>query len=180
MKSYLFKVDEVANLKVVGLFLDDTTDENKLHVFARTRNAPYFFYYRYFQTVEKNWYPWEHMQVDVPSYDQEDADGKLTDNGTYLIPVVWNKRLLVFFPQFMKKTAPNPVVNKKPIKDIGNDTPEASKPIEYWEIKMAWSEYRNRKWTQKQVSAESIYSPDDMIEHFLIIPRLSTVDKQLR
>src|SRR3954451_13054655 len=47
LKSYLFKVDEVANLKVVGLFLDEA--EKKLHVFSRNRNAPYFFYYRYFQ-----------------------------------------------------------------------------------------------------------------------------------
>jgi hypothetical protein len=42
LKSYLFKVDEVANLKVVGLFLDEVG--RRLHVFARTRNTPYFFY----------------------------------------------------------------------------------------------------------------------------------------
>ncbi len=76
IKSYLFKVDEVANLKVVGLFLEQELDRDgklavdesrkpvyfKLHIFARTRNAPYFFYYRYFHIKEGNWYPWEKVQ----------------------------------------------------------------------------------------------------------------------
>jgi len=48
LKSYLYKVDEVANMEVVGLHIENETyDEkhvNKLHVFSRTRNAPYFFF----------------------------------------------------------------------------------------------------------------------------------------
>ena len=127
LKNYLYKVDEVANMEIVGLHIDGTrndtawTEGSKLHVFARTRNAPYFFYYRYLALDEMNWYAWEKMQVDIPSYDVEDmietlppADGsttvrpnpnfgKVIDNGCYLTPVVWNGRLLVFFPQFMKK-----------------------------------------------------------------------------
>jgi hypothetical protein len=154
MKNYLFKVDEVANLKVVGLFLD--TEEGKLHIFSRTRNAPYFFYYRYFDTNRKNWYPWEKVQVDVPSYDIEDTQGKITKNGTYLIPVVWNKRLLIFFPQFSKKTVPAALTSINP-----NNNIPVSKPIEGWEIKLAWSEYRNGKWTQKQLSSEAIYDIPD-------------------
>src|SRR5207253_1975870 len=98
------KLDEVANLTIVGLFHDD--DGNKLHVFGRTRNAPYFFFYRYFDTSEHNWYPWEKMQVDIPSYDVENDQGQVAGNGVYLTPVVWNQRLLVFFPQLTKKTSP--------------------------------------------------------------------------
>jgi hypothetical protein len=55
LKNYLFKVDEVANLKVVGLFLDE--EGKRLHVFSRTRNAPYFFYYRYFQLTKRTGTP---------------------------------------------------------------------------------------------------------------------------
>lgn len=177
LKSYLFKVDEVANLKVVGLFLEQGTDKGgkpvvdvagkpvfiKLHVFARTRNAPYFFFYRYFHVAERNWYPWEKMQVDIPSWDVEDADGNIMENGSYLIPVVWNKRLLIFFPQFTKKTLP------------GNADP----PVLYWEIKMAWSEYRNGKWTQKQLTADAIYEspapkPLPEVSKYEFIPRIFT------
>ncbi|MBP5973609.1 hypothetical protein HW132_12890 [Brasilonema sp. CT11] len=199
MKNYLFKVDEVANLKVVGLFLEQDIDQDgkprvnnnepnyiKLHVFSRTRNAPYFFYYRYFHIGEKNWYPWEKVQVDIPSYDVEDTNGKITKNGTYLIPIVWNKRLLIFFPQFAKKTKAQDLDNStisvtahktdnKP--DGGLDIP-VKKPLVFWEIKIAWSEYRNGKWTQKQISAEATYEnpaetlPDVNLYEF--IPRIVT------
>ncbi|WP_375492739.1 neuraminidase-like domain-containing protein [uncultured Nostoc sp.] len=158
LKNYLFKVDEVANMKVVGLFVEQGTDKDgkpiKLHIFSKRRNAPYFFYYRYFDITASNWYPWEKVQVDIPSYDLEKPDGSIdpNHNGTYLIPVVWNKRPLIFFPQFVKKTVPPSIPpDIDPTKNI-----PVSKPIEGWQIKIAWSEYRNRKWTQKQVSSGAI------------------------
>ncbi|NUN67052.1 hypothetical protein HCU40_20415 (plasmid) [Pseudanabaena biceps] len=182
LKSYLFKVDEVANLKVVGLFLEQEFSQVekkevpiKLHIFARTRNAPYFFYYRYFQIGQKNWYPWEKVQVDIPSYDVEDDKGQIVDNGTYLSSVVWNKRLLVFFPQFMKKTAPselkvkdttdptNVIERSLTTREMGDLPPDNSKSSEFWEIKIAWSEYKNAKWSQKQVSKESLSDFDDVV-----------------
>jgi hypothetical protein len=141
LKSYLFKVDEVANLRVVGLFMDEPG--KKLHVFARTRNAPYFFYYRYFEVSERNWYPWEKMEIDIPSYDVRDkTTSEVLGNGAYLVPVVWNKRLLVFFPQFVSKTSSDPAI------------------VDFWEIRMAWSELRNQKWGPKQVSADVINTFD--------------------
>jgi Neuraminidase-like domain len=179
VKSYLIKVDEVANLKVVGLFLDEAG--NRLHVFASTRNAPYFFYYRYFQIDEKNWYPWEKVQVDIPSYDVEE-DGKITDHGTYLIPVAWNNRLLIFSPQFLKKTIPSTSSANRTFQQVGNDPIDDHKPIEFWEIKMCWSEYRNGKWTQKQQSAEGVYHKllkpiQSYIQSYDFVPRTVTKDK---
>jgi hypothetical protein len=187
LKSYLFKVDEVANLKVVGLFLEQEqgTDgklvDIKLHVFARTRNAPYFFYYRYFDKTERNWYPWETMQVDVPSYDEEDVEGKITINGTFLTPVVWNKRLLVFFPQVFKKTIAPPDGNKIPTNKDSNGNVVVTKPTEVWEIKMGWSERRNAKWTQKQISTGALYSTAEPrpIHLFSIVPRFSPTNQRV-
>jgi hypothetical protein len=172
LTSYVLKVEQVANLKVVGLALDDVGA--RLHVIARTRNAPYFFFYRYFHTAERNWYPWEKMQVDIPSYDAEEVDAsgnrtaKIVENGTYLVPVVWRKRLLIFFPQFVKKTvAPPPPKTIDPNKDI-----PVAKPIEEWEIKLAWSEYRNGKWTQKSVTTQGIYSAHWQIELFTFLYKI--------
>ena len=119
LKSYLIKVDEIANLRVVGLFVDDAGQ--RLHVFASTRNAPYFFYYRYFHIKENNWYPWEKIQVDVPSYDEQKLWPWQTQNiehGTYLIPIAWNNRLLIFFPQFTKKTMPSDKLANKTFQQI--------------------------------------------------------------
>ncbi|MEB3103555.1 neuraminidase-like domain-containing protein [Ferviditalea candida] len=183
LKSYLYKVDEVANMEVVGLYIDGTmadwkwSKDSKLHVFSRTRNAPYLFYYRYLALDEMNWYPWEKMQIDIPSYDVEDpATHEVTDNGCYLIPVVWNKRLLVFFPQIMKKTKPNPDSTSGNFNSLGNDSDgiRKSKPITYYEIKMAWSEYRNGKWKQKQISKDAVLSDprDDKndLQYFKFVP----------
>lgn len=162
LRSYLLKVDEVANLKVVGLFVEQEPGASgklvdiKIHFFGRTRNAPYLFYYRYFQIAEQNWYPWERIQVDIPSYDRED-NGQITDNGSYLIPVVWERRLLLFFPQIVRKESP------------------ATPPVPIFEIKMAWSERRNRKWTPKQVSTEAIYTTSKLpISEFRFVPRTYT------
>ncbi|MFN0139689.1 MAG: neuraminidase-like domain-containing protein [Pyrinomonadaceae bacterium] len=177
LKAYLYKVDEVSNMEVVGLYIEGARINNvwssnaKLHVFSRTRNAPYFFYYRYLAINEANWYPWEKIQVDIPSYDAEDevkilrvgTTYKLNPNykmlkgsGCYLSPIIFNGRLMVFFPQFARKTKPNDDAAGKSIKDMAEDSVETAKPIEYWEIKMAWSEYRNGKWTPKQLSKDAL------------------------
>ena len=200
LKSYLYKVDEVANMRVVGLFVEQGTDANgdqvfemdrepayaKLHVFARTRNAPYFFWYRYFDIKEGNWYPWDKVQVDLPSYDHENANGEIDTSGAYLVPVVWNRRLLIFFPQFMKKTRPNTTAEDRKFGEMEGDKAVNNKPIEYWEIKMGWSEYQNGKWTQKQLCADAVYdnqgqpavgaapTPLPSIADYEFIPRLAT------
>jgi hypothetical protein len=169
LKSYMFKVDEVGHLQVVGLFLDEL--QKKLHIFGRTHNAPYFFYYRYFDTQDSNWHPWEKVQVDIPSYDLE-KNGNITANGTYLIPVVWNNRLLIFFPQIMKKTLPNSSIGGKSPTTMAGEPINTNKPSEFFEIKMAWSEYRNEKWTQKQVSKGVLNDPVTPINEYAFAPEI--------
>lgn len=181
LKSYLYKVDEVANMEVVGLYIQGTRTEtggnpgDKLHVFARTRNAPYLFYYRYLELKEMNWYPWEKIQIDIPSYDLEGQsfDGVL-NNGCYLTPVVWNNRLLIFFPQIMKKTKPKPNFEESSFNQIGNKPIKDSKPDEYYEIRMAWSEYRNGKWSQKQITKDFVISKRNDNFSFRIFPIVCT------
>lgn len=190
LKSYLYKVDEVANMEVVGLYIEMKRDEHgnqtdqrlKLHVFSRTRNAPYFFYYRYLSLDEMNWYAWEKMQVDIPSYDVEIEgikDSVVIANGCYLTPVAWNGRLLIFFPQIMKKSRPNPESTSGSFEELGTSETgiDQSTPIDYYEIKMAWSEYRNGKWTQKQLSNNVLVidiRPGRRIDQFTFIPKTFT------
>lgn len=178
LKNYLYKLDEVADISVVGLFGDNNND--RVHVLGRTRNAPYIFFYRYYDTSELTWSAWEKVQVDIPSYDVEDSNHKILGNGCYLVPVVFNNRLLIFFPQFMKKTVPP--ANNGTITtgtDNGHTTVPTPGPTYYWEIKMAWSEYRNGKWTPKQVSKDAIYDPSTSgslpdISKYDFVPILST------
>jgi hypothetical protein len=164
IKNYVFKLDDIANLKVVGFFLEQDEDKHDLkwHVFGRTRQAPFLYFYRCYNVVEKSWFAWERMQVDIPSYDSErivNGHVLIDDVGTFLIPVVWNGRLIVFFPHLIKKTANQNSGNleQKKFKDIGNEnSPSDVKPIEFWDIKMAYSEYRGGRWTPKQLSKDSV------------------------
>ncbi|MDR4497892.1 MAG: neuraminidase-like domain-containing protein [Candidatus Scalindua sp.] len=161
---YLEKLHDVANLEIAGLFHQgdeevhyrvkrspyrgevrdrhEESSDNKvdiLHVFGRTRNTPHIYYYR--QRIDSNyWTPWERVDLDIQS--------------NHLLPVVWNRRLYLFWPIFNEKTMDE---------DIPGDG-EGTKPIKYWEIKLAWSEYKSGKWSAKKVADEAIELKDVFLE----------------
>ncbi|MBK8887575.1 MAG: hypothetical protein IPN46_13960 [Saprospiraceae bacterium] len=112
LQSYLYKLDEVADMKVVGLYVEKDEVTNvpiKLHVFSKTRNAPNFYYYRTYYIESGNWSPWERMDVDIPStiyegHDINEVNGNvkkiLPSTGTYLILLFGIKDYLFFFRNF--------------------------------------------------------------------------------
>jgi len=131
--NYLNKLDEVARLEICGMYVQDKDPEtpedvNIIHVFGRTFNVPHIYYYRRFEMEEGcaqgTWTPWEKVQVDI--------------EGDHLIPVIWNRKLYIFWPIFTEKA--------RTIEGFGADTP----PQRYFEIKLAWSEYMSRKWSAKR------------------------------
>ncbi len=133
---YLEKLDGVARLQVCGMYhqqgeaADDDVDV--LHVIARTYGAPSLYYYRK-RVDSAYWTPWEKVDVDIES--------------DHLVPVVFNRRLYLFWPVFTEKLPDVPV-------------PEANKagpkPSTFFEIKLAWSEHREGAWTAKRVSADAL------------------------
>lgn len=158
LTKYIVQVDEVANLEAVGQFIEGDNNSGKLHVIGRTRNAPYFFYYRYYDFEYKNWFPWEKVESDIPNEDIENNNGEIIYNGCFVIPVVWKNRLFIFFPQFMRKNWESPLKKKMALSDSANSSTEDSHPLTFWEIKMGWSEYKEGKWSPKQISNNAIYS----------------------
>lgn len=144
--SYLEKLDEVARLDIVGLYwehedlrkAEQVVDMNGvLHVFGRTFNPPHRYFHRRFDAGTGIWMPWETMNLDI----QGDDDG----GGVHLIPVIYNRRLYLFWPVFTKKADSN--------------VPEGHPPIEYWEVQLAWSHYRQGTWAPKQASADALIVP---------------------
>ncbi|HNP50798.1 MAG TPA: neuraminidase-like domain-containing protein [Nitrosomonas nitrosa] len=158
LTKYIVQVDEVANLEVVGQFIEGEDDSRKLHVIGRTRNAPYFFYYRYYEYKYKYWYPWEKIEVDIPIVDIEDNNGMSEKIGAFVMPVVWLDRLFIFFPQFMRKNWDSPLKKKSLISNNAEASMGSNEPLSFWEIKMGWSEYKEGKWTPKQISSQAICS----------------------
>ncbi|MFL5694644.1 MAG: neuraminidase-like domain-containing protein, partial [Ktedonobacteraceae bacterium] len=139
---YLEKLDEVARLEICGMYFqfEPYGDDHNLvlHVFGRTPGIPHMYYYRQWVDLAY-WTAWEKVDVDI--------------EGDHLIPVVYNRRLRIYWPIFTEKADEN-----QPIPDQ-NAKPEEKKPIKHWEIKMAWSEYKHNKWSAKKVSLDTLESP---------------------
>lgn len=152
-RSYLTNLNEVANLDVCGMYQEDYEDGNLkyLHVFARTHNAPYKFFYRRCNQ-DWNWSAWERVTVDIRSVEKGD------NSGVHLIPVVWKNRLFLFWPEFIEVQKESVQLDKtKSIEDMGKyQSMESLKSDRHWEIHLAWSEYVEGKWMPKQVTKEFI------------------------
>ena len=124
--KYLNGLNQVAQLEISGIYRQGESDRDVLHVFGRTHNTPHIYFYR--QWVDRQyWTPWERVAVDI--------------EGDHLVPVVWNRRLYLFWPIFMIK-AQEAISSQEP-------PPPAKR---FYEIRLAWSEYREGRWGPKTVS----------------------------
>jgi hypothetical protein len=132
--GYLTGLNDVAHLDIRATYIEapeNTTAEpcktpsNTLHVFARSWNAPYIHYYR---TLKNNvWTAWEKMELET------DSD--------HLIPVMFNRKLYLFFPLFIEK-------QHRVIKTVLNGE-SVNSP--YLEIKMCYTKRDFGKWSNKKV-----------------------------
>jgi hypothetical protein len=129
--NYLEKLDEVARLEICGMYFQSESASNILHVFGRTRGTPHIYYYRK-RINRAYWTPWERIDVDI--------------EGDHLIPFVYNRRLYLFWPLFREKADENV--------SLEENTPE--KPFKYYEIQLAWTEYKDGKWLAKRISNEIV------------------------
>ncbi len=136
--KYLRDLDRVARLEICGLYRQWETDRDILHVIARTYTKPHAYYYRRW-VDQQYWTPWEIVDADI------EAD--------HLIPVVWNRRLFLFWPMFLEKAS------EIIVKDEGKH------PERFYEIRLAWSEYRDGKWSAKQLS-DAFFTPQSLPDRY--------------
>lgn len=130
--NYLKKLDDVARLEMVGMYLEENEqgnqDDDILHVFGRTNGATRQYYYRRYEYGY--WTPWEKISLNI--------------EGEHVFPVVWKRRLFLFWLSFFEKPV-NPDSNKKP-KDMGDERWGNNSKLNV-EITMGWGEYYKGKWT---------------------------------
>ncbi len=150
-RNYLTSLNEVANLEVCGLHREDYDDGSLkfLHVFGRTHNLPYKFFYRRWNQYGK-WSAWEKVPVDIRSVDGEGGAG------VHLAPVAWKKRLFLFWPEFMQVQEEQWGNRNKSVEQLSQKSTSELEARKYWEVRLAWSEYVDGKWLPKQVSKEII------------------------
>jgi hypothetical protein len=108
--NYLYKLDQVARLEVCGMYLQEDFEaweeyRSILHVFARTLGGMTHSYYYRRLIDNKTWTPWEKVELDIQGL--QGSDKGLPD-GIHLLPVVWNRRLFLFWLVFTQKAEPIP------------------------------------------------------------------------
>jgi hypothetical protein len=83
--QYLRKLDDVAHLEIAGAYLEEktpgTVDDDILHVIGRTLGSTREHWYRRYEYGY--WTPWEKIGLNI--------------EGDVVVPVVWKKRLFVFW-----------------------------------------------------------------------------------
>ena len=156
-----------------------------MHIFARTRYPPYAYYYRTYNS-HNQWTPWQTMQVDISSYNIVDSFGKVIGSGAYLIPLMWQGRLFVAFPQFTKVQVPNKLPPDETFQSLGSRATTKAAPDQFWQITLCWSEYRGGSWTQKQLSTGVLYANqfdtaatppynlDQILSQFVFVPHFAS------
>jgi hypothetical protein len=141
VRGYLQKLDEVARLEIVGLCEQDDEGTHVLHVFGRTRGIPPTYYHR--KRINRlTWTPWEKVEAGI--------------EGDHLIPVVFNRRLYLFWPVITEgaleeaRPIPNPTQLPK------DEKAPKQAPKRYYQIRLAWSSLRNGGWAAKKMATEFI------------------------
>jgi hypothetical protein len=157
---YLEKLDQVAQLEVVAIYHQLEKDSagntavDVLHTFARTTGIPHIYYYR--QRVDSAyWTAWERLDLDI--------------EGDHLIPTIWNRRLILFWPILTEKARELQVT-------FSGGSLSNTQPTMYWEIKLAWTERKQGKWTNKKVSSEYL---DFDKESLVTVPNLGGLGGQV-
>ena len=138
--NYLYKLDEVARLDIRGFCKEEKEQDGGAkeiyHVFGRTWNPPYVYYYRR-GIFPKNvplgdeWTPWERVDLDI--------------QGDHLLAVAYRRRLYVFWPIF----------EEKPDKQQP-DKQQDAEPTTHWDIRVAWTErgsHYGDNWAPKRLSS---------------------------
>ena len=101
-REYLYKLDQVSRLEIMGMYQDEET--NVLHVFGRSKEISQLYYYRRWEDRAR-WTPWERVELDI--------------QGDHLIPIVYNGRLYLFWPEFKVTPIPEEEIPEEEVIDSG-------------------------------------------------------------
>ncbi|MFI0481126.1 neuraminidase-like domain-containing protein [Actinomadura sp. 9N215] len=160
LRHYLEQLDRVSRLRPIGAFTDDTVWPPTVLVVGGTAAKPREHYFR--SWVNKNeWTPWRKVELDI-------------DSDT-VVPVVWNRRLHLFWPTFSLATEQSQV-------RMPQGTDPMPEPRRFWKVRLNWSRYVNGRWEPKKatkvflkIEQGSSYDPDWMeIDYSDLITRIVT------
>lgn len=133
VRDYLEKLDEVSNIEVCGMYHQveedgDGSTSVDLLHVFGKTNSTPNEYYYRTYIDSSYWTSWEKVNISI--------------QGKHLIPVVINRMLHLFWAEFTEK----------------QEEISENKVMTYWEIRLAYSEFKNGKWLPKKSFEEHIES----------------------
>jgi Neuraminidase-like domain/Salmonella virulence plasmid 28.1kDa A protein len=139
--NYLQSLDEISRLEVVSTFheLESLTGSGNpatdvLHVVARTRfDRPVYYYRRW---VDSSYWEggWSKISVDL--------------EGDHIMPVVWNRKLFIFWITFQKKQESSDITMPDKGQKVEHNDP-------YLDITLAWSISDGNTFSGKKTSSNT-------------------------
>jgi hypothetical protein len=134
--KYLDQLEGVSRLEIKAMWYED--GKRTLHVVGRTYGGdPKIYYYRKF-VDNRRWTPWIKIDQDVAS--------------DHIVLTVFNHRVYLFWAVFTEQSRDVDSVKVPPVPGSSGGTFIPDKPKKYWQIQLAFSEYKNGKWTPKKIS----------------------------
>ncbi|MBN1199860.1 MAG: hypothetical protein JXA23_10950, partial [Bacteroidales bacterium] len=161
--NYLQKLDRVSRLEITGVYHETDLSVNRFHVVGRTADQAPGYFYRNYDLNYCEWSPWEKVEADI--------------TGDHVIPVVYNRKLYLFWLLFQEK--PLKLKRTPPLKasdgPVGN--PEQPRLLE---IQLAWSTRSHTGWTGKKISKKKLIHPwDRPLFTYNLRPRYRATDNAL-
>jgi len=164
---YLERLGEVANLEVCGTFLQEDFEPQEafrftsiLHVFGRSRSgAKRSYWYRRLNRYRnfEEWTPWEMVKVDIQGIERDrtgvrsEASDSKPEAGVHLLPVVWRRKLYIFWPSFVRKIH---TYDDRFGIDLKTGASKSRPAKAYWEVKLCWSRRDEGGWSPRQISSD--------------------------
>jgi hypothetical protein len=145
LQNYLRKLLSVANLKIAAVYNQVLPDDSYvLHVFGQTTTTPPQWFYRTRTGIAAtggSWSPWQSLTVDIGP-------------ATHLLPVVWDRRLYLFWPVFKQLSYKQDSASIPKSTTAGGTISAAG---EYWSVELCLSELSAGQWQPKQTLTQKMY-----------------------
>jgi hypothetical protein len=154
LRGYLDRLDAIGRLEVMGLWHDPGSDGSTpiLEVIGRVAGDPPTLYRRQW-VGSSRWTAWQKIDLDV--------------NSAHVLPVVWNRRLYLFWIVGNRKANATQEDEGAEL-GLGGDKisiPPARKPEGHLEVQLAWSELRDGTWQAKRTSPQIVTIMKDVYPH---------------
>ena len=142
--TYLKELESIARLDIVAMCEEKPNPSSSIfHAIGRTFGSPHKYFHRRY--ASGMWTPWEPITVDI--------------EGDHVVPVIWRKRLHLFWVTFIEKSNPADRVSGPGDDKISEFTfnkllSTTAGVARYTnEARLNWSEYFQGEWTPRQSSS---------------------------